>query len=333
MKLLITDDQNASRELKSVLGFLDADIKYKNIRPDMVSATNEVISLIGTAVYNFIADKYASTTTFSDEDVNQNLVRAVQYAIYSKAYILYAPNNDLSHTNDGRKMRNEEHEKNAFQWMIDADNEAQEKRYYRALDDLIKLLDSTKTDAELSTTIWTIWTSSQEYKNSQSYFIRNSKQFDKYAVIESPYLFFKLCPGIDECETDEILPRIGQAKFNDLKDKLKTQEDITNVNDIKLLDLIRRATANYAYSWGIKRFSVALLPDAVVQKFNSTHQTIKASAPAGKMEPQLAAASFYETFEKTVVKIEDLLSQQPADLSTIPTSPKIIDFIGGFSAL
>ena len=333
MKLLITDNADAPKEIKSVLTFLDADIKAKNFIPDMETATNDVIGVIGQSVYNFIADKYPIADAVNYEDVNQNLVRAAKKAIYAKTYMYYAPNNDLSHTSDGRKMRNEEHEKNAFQWMIDSDNEAQEKRYYRALDDLIKLLDSTKTNSESSTTIWTIWTTSEEFETTQSFFIRNTKQFDKYVVIESAYLFYKLCPGIDECETDEILPRIGKTKFDELKTKLKTPETITDATDIKLLDLIRRACSNYSFAWGIDRFSIALLPDSVVQKYTSDRQTTKASAPAVKMEPQGAIEAYMSTFAKTVSKIEELLKEVPEDLSTLPTSPKINDVCGGFNAM
>jgi hypothetical protein len=332
MKLLISEAE-ASRELKSVLGFLDADIKYKNIRPDIVTATNDLIDLVGKDVYTFIADKYPITPPIIDIDTNQNLVRAAQNAIFSKAYMLYAPNNDLAHTGDGRKMRNEEHEKMAFQWMIDADNEAQEKRYYRALDDMIRLLDSTKTNAESPTTIWTIWTTSDEYKATQALFLRNTKQFDKHLVIESPYLFYKLCPGIEECETDEILPRIGATKFNALKEILKSAGPIDEPSDLKLISLIQKACANYAFAWGIERFSVALLPDSVVQKYTSDRQTIKASAPAKKMEPQAAIAAYLATFAKRAKDIEDFVSVKPTNLATLPTSPEIKDVEGGFSCM
>lgn len=330
MKLLILPE-TASDELKENLGFLDADIKYENIRPDIITATNEVIDLIGKEVYDYIADKYP-ISSIDEEDQDQNLVRATQYPIFSRAYNLYAPSNDLAHTNDGRKMRNEEHEKMAFEWMINADNQAQEKRYYRALDDLIKLLDNSKLDVETSETIYTIWTASDAYKASQALFLRTTKQFDKYCVIESPYLFFKLCPGMDECETDEILPRIGKAKFDELKTKLKTPTPIEDPKDIQLLDLIRRASANYAYAWGIERFSVSLLPDSVVQKYSSDRNTIKASAPSLKMEPQAAIQAYRNTFEKTCLKIEELLKVAPEDLTTLPTLPTIPDVCGGFSA-
>jgi hypothetical protein len=68
------------------------------------------------------------------------------------------------HTNNGRKMRQDEGEKLPFQWMLDNDNAALEKRYYRALDDLIKFLDRSKNETELTTTLYTIWTNSEAFK-------------------------------------------------------------------------------------------------------------------------------------------------------------------------
>lgn len=333
MKLLLTNNENASKEIKEVLPFLDADIKYRAFAPDMETATNDFVDIVGKNVYNYILSKYPISGNVDYENTDQNLVRAAKKAIYAKTYIYFAPNNDLSHTSDGRKMRNEEHEKNAFQWMIDADNEAQEKRYYRAIDDLIKLLDSSKISSETNNTIWTIWTTSDEYKATQQYFIRNSKQFDKYVVIESPYLFLKLCPGIDECENDEILPRIGKEKFDELKNKLKNTTAITDVKDLKLIDLIRRCCANYAFAWAIERFSISLLPDSVVQKYTSDRNTTKASAPTLKMESQAAIQAYMETFSKRAKDIEDLLKELPTNLSTLPTLPPITDVNGGFNAM
>lgn len=330
MKLPITSGAGAAAELKKVLGFLDANINFDNIRQEMTEASQEVYDILGKETYNYIASKYPYTTADYD-NADQNLVRAWQYAICSRAYMLYAPSNDLSHTNDGRKMRNEEHEKNAFQWMIDADNEAQEKRYYRALDSLIKLLDNSKVESESSATIYTIWTTSDAYKQTQSLFIRNYKQFSKYIVIDSPYLFLKLCPGIDECETDEILPVIGSTKFEALKNKLKNAAELS-LEEKKLHDLISRACANYAFADAIQKFSVCLLPDAVVQKYSSDRNSTKGSAPALKMEPEFAIQAYMRSFDSAITKLKEFVMVKPEDLSTLPTLPSIPDIDGGFTA-
>lgn len=328
MKLLFTS-ATASDEIKELLGFLDADISFENLKPDLITATNEVIDIIGQKVYDYVEAKYPLPE--DEEDPDYLLIQAIKYPIAAKAYTLFAPNNDLSHTNDGRKMRNEEHEKMAFEWMIDRDNAAQEKRYYRALDDLIKLLDSSKVETETSATIYTIWTSSDECKLGKSPFIRNTKEFDQFVVIESRYLFSKLAPGIDECETDEILPVIGLSKYNELKTKFKNSTAITDVKDLQLIRAIQKACANYAMAWAIPRFSVNLFPDSVAQNFNSERQTSKASIPALKMEPEFAMQSYNYSFKKAMVKIESLVKVMPTDLSTLPTQPNITDVCGGFS--
>jgi hypothetical protein len=78
-------------------------------------------------------------------------------------YRLHAPSNDVAHTNNGRKMRQDEGEKLPFQWMLDNDNASLEKRYYRALDDLIKFLDRSKEAVQINYDIYSIWTNSEAF--------------------------------------------------------------------------------------------------------------------------------------------------------------------------
>ena len=298
MKLLF-DLDNAQEELKKLLGFLDADIVFDNLKPDLITATNEVIEVIGKNVYQYIEDKLDDITE-DDEDADYVLLQAIRYPIAARAYFLYAPNNDLAHTNAGRKMRNEEHEKNAFEWMIDRDNQSQERRYYRALDDFIKLLDGSEVDLETEQTIYTIWISSDEYKVGKSLFLRNTKEFDNFVVIESRYLFSKLVPGIEECENEEIIPLIGIAKFEEFKTKARNTTPITEVKDLQLIRQIQKACANYAMAWAIPRFSINLFPDRVVQNFSSDRQTSQSSAVPLKREPEFAIQSYNKSFDFAV---------------------------------
>jgi hypothetical protein len=83
-------------------------------------------------------------------------------------------------------------EKTTFQWMLDNDNAALEKRYYRALDDLIKFLDRSKVETELTTTLYTIWTNSEAFKATHHLMIRTVKEFDSVFPINSRLLLLKL---------------------------------------------------------------------------------------------------------------------------------------------
>src|SRR5690606_14390323 len=154
------------------------------------------------------------------DDVGLHFLYLVRYPIIIKAYSLYAPNNDVSHTNNGRKMRNTDNEKHAFQWMIDNDNKALEKRYYRAVDDL--LIDLEKEDN---------WKSTEAYKKVNKLFIKTADQFDEYFRIESRLILLMLEPGIRQCEQNEILPRIGKDKFTTLKNALQDGSGLSEDKD------------------------------------------------------------------------------------------------------
>lgn len=319
--LFSTDPEEASEELKKYLGFLDADFNFKNIRQDIITATNEVIGIIGKEVYAYAEEKFETISSYDDADIEMQVIDAIRYPIAVNAYRLYAPSNDISQTNDGRKMRNDDHEKGAFEWQIERDNKAQEKRYYRALDDLIKFLDNSKTTSETAATIWTIWTQSDNYKKSQKLFIRTTEDFSEFFPIESRYLLMMLSPGLAYCESREIKSRITAAKFTELKEKLQTSTEITDEKDLQLLHLIKEATAAYALAWAIPRMSIQILPEGVVQSFSSERMSLRASKPALMSEPEAARQAFTQTFLRAARDIEDLMRPvpvAPAELKTIP---------------
>jgi len=309
MKLLFDKDGvDASDELKELLGFIDADIPFSKIKPDIITATNDMLDLIGKEMYESIFEAY------NDDDSDQeHLIYLVRYPIAILAYSLLAPNMDISHTNNGRKMRQDENEKQAFQWMLDSDNEALQKRYYRALDDLLKFLDTMDE-----------WKEMQAYKKLNKLFITSTSEFNEYFMIGSRFILMKLVPGISQCETREILPRIGKTKFDDLKNKLRAGTDIEDETDIKLLALIREACVFYSLSWAMLRLSVTIFPEGVLQAYTSDRDSTQIKQPALKMEPQAARQAFRQDAEAILLDIEKLLAPAPVANTQKPILPQII---------
>src|SRR5690606_4665636 len=187
---------NGSTELKTLLGFLDVDIKYANIKSDILSATKEVKALVGKEVFDKAFDAYNSENTTQEE-----LLYYMRFPIAINAYRMYAPNADLAHTPNGRKMRVADYEKNAFEWMIDRDNEALERKYYRALDDLLHFLEEKEI---------TEWIESDEYKKIQQSIFKTTDDFNEFFPIESRLLLIRMIPGINQCLSHEIKPRVGE---------------------------------------------------------------------------------------------------------------------------
>jgi hypothetical protein len=325
MKVLFNKTENdkgitseGNKELKSLLGFIDADLSLKNLLPDIITATNDVIDLVGQEVYKKAIEAY-NNGDFDETD--KDFIFAIRYPIAVNAYRLYSPSNDVAHTNNGRKMRQDEGEKLPFQWMLDNDNAALEKRYYRALDDLIKFLDRSKVETELTTTLYSIWTNSDAFKATHDLFIRTVKEFDDVFPINSRLLLIKLAPGISDCEQYEIRPRVSVEKLNTLKSALKSNTAIADATDKELIRLIRKASVAYSFAWAMPRLSVQLYPEGVLQHVTSDMASTRGAKPALKNETQDARQAWENDYKRVLTDIEKLLEPAPIIDSTINVIP------------
>jgi hypothetical protein len=328
MKLLfntVLNDKGVSiignKELKSLLGFIDADLNITNLIPDLTTATNDVIDLIGIEVYNKAITLYNDGET-AEED--KPFIYSVRYPIAVNAYLLYSPSNDLAHTNNGRKMRQDDNEKGAFQWQIDADNAALEKRYYRALDDCMKFLDRSKITTETPTSLYTIWTASEAFKATHDLFIRTVAEFDKVFPIKSRLLLIKLAPAISDCEQYEIRPRVSVEKINALKLALKSNTAITDADDLELIRLIQKASVAYSFAWAMPHLSVQLYPEGILQHVTSDRATTRGAKPSLKNETQEARLAWELDYKRVLKEIEKLLEPPLPVNETINIIPEQI---------
>ncbi|WP_372744276.1 DUF6712 family protein [Lutibacter sp.] len=291
MKLLFnSDDTLATAELKELLGFIDADIKFANIRSKIITATNDVIAVVGKEMYDLAVLEYEKAP--EAENKNKDLIFSMRNPIAIQAYRLFAPHNDLSHTNKGRLNRLEDKEKTAFEWMIDKDDKALEKSYYRAMDDLIMYLESSIE----------AWEETEAYKKTHSLFISTANEFDDiFPIGNSRLLFLKLAPGIRRCEDNNIKARIGEALYTSLKEDPSTNKD--------LVKKIKEACVYSSMAWAMRRLSVQLFPEGVLQGFVSERMTINAKKAPEYNEPY-AVAHYFEADAKEIFKeIETIIYQ------------------------
>lgn len=295
MKLLFQKEgADPSEELNSLLGFIDADFDFDSLKPDIKTATRELVRLIGQPMYDKIFDWYENAP-----EENEELIDSARFPIAVRAYYLFAANNDLAHTNVGRKIRKDNNQVSAFEWQIEKDNEALERRYYRALDDLLTELEPNEA-----------WKASEAYKALNKLFIRTTNEFDEYFTIESRFILQKLSPGIRQCEQDQIKPRIGAARYQALKTALAGTQPLSDA-DRELLALIREACVYYSLSWAMVRLSVNIFPEGVLQAYTSDRDTVKVKQPAKKLETQAARQAFREDAEDIFLKIEKLMAPVP----------------------
>mgnify|MGYP006439812645 FL=1 len=281
---------------KELLGFVSADIEFILIKPDIINATKEIIRLIGKDTYDIIHTAY-------DAENKDDLVHACRYAIAVNAVRLYAPSGDLSHTSNGRVMRSTENEKSAFEWMLDRDDKNLEIKYYRAIDNLLELLQEEST-----------FTSSDNYKKLTELIITKTDDFDDFYPIESRLLLLKLIPGIRLAEIQKLRPIMSQSDFEQAHTDISQLDDDLQIN-------IKGALINAALAWSMTRLSINLMPEGVKQKITDTDSTTKGKKTPELLEHNLAA----QNFNKDADFYLSLISSYYADQSTDDTYEDLPD--------
>lgn len=334
---LLFGKAGATKELKDLIPYVDVDLKVENLQPDLWAATNDLLRLIGPEIYAQAETKYY-TPNDPVLTVEKNLLFAMRYPIAVQAYRLYAPSNDLAHTQNGRKMRSDDNEKSAFEWQIDRDNAAQEKRYYRALDDVLFFLDSLRqfdtpaNDEEtLEGALRTTWRTSNAFQASKAHFIQTTDDFDPIFPIHSRLILYKLLPAFTLCENEEILPRIGRAKFDALKESIRNNS--LPDTDKPLLSAIKRAVGYASLSWAMMRYSINLFPDGVLQHYTSDRATTRGQKPALNIEAEAARVAFRSDADKALLEIERLVAPPIVPNSENHSYPRNTDCSDKFISL
>lgn len=308
MKLLF-NEHNFKTQFKELLGFVDyKGFEYKNIKADLISATKEVMQIVSKEIYQLAFEYHtAEPMPALDEDKAQ-LLYYLQYAIAVRAYSLYVPNNDVSHTGDGRKMRNEEHEKQAFEWMIDRDNQQLEKRYYRACDLLLDYLDETEF---LDSNNENIWHQTEAYQDTTKTVIRTVKEFEEHFFIQSRLLFLRLVPGMKASER-EFVPVITRPIYETIKTKYHKKETLTDTEE-KTINLIKQISVYYAMMWAVTRYNVTLFPEGVLQSYIGDRLSTQGRKPSVMSDVDAAAEKFKVSY---MLALQDLtLLYQPVTSS------------------
>lgn len=312
MKLLFKQD-TFSEEFKDLLGFVDADVSFTSIRSELFTATREMITTIGQETYDSFYELYDSDIDAWEEDEIEKM-HLIRYPIAMNAYRLAAPSTDLAHTTSGRMMRTDQHQARPFPWMIDRNNEANDRKFFRGMDDLLIYLFE---DEDFKKTI--------NYKKLKSTFVNTTADFEEYFPIHSRYLLIKLRPGLKQAERDFIKPRVGKEKFTELKEAFKTADGVPE-EEKDLLALIKEACVYHALQWSMSRLTITLLPEGILQRFQSDRSNTKASKTPEMLQARLADQKFGEDAARAYKAIEAYITPALVEETTTETETSIDPF-------
>ena len=290
MKILFNKDNKGQEEIKKLLGFLDADVKFEYLETDIELNTPYLVQFIGQAMYDKLITYYEAAT--ADENLDAILKNSQLYVLLM-AYLEYASNGDIVHGNSGRKIHFAENEKTPWDWQIEMDNGALKRRAYRALDRLIEALDKS----ELAD-----WTGSDQYKQARSLFLYDTTQFSRvYPINNSGQLYYRLVPFMADIETEKIAPVLGLVQFDELKNKIK---GAPTSEEKQLILYCQKITA-----YRVLERASTLLPDEMFEEkinYKQSYQD-RESIRKSREDKFASMAADYE------VELERILARQNAE--------------------
>lgn len=290
MKLIFNKGNAGNAELKKVLGFLDRSVVFQSMERFITNATYTVIKILGKETYEIIQGYYESDSEVPEE---VELIGALQYSIAIEGYRRYSPTKDVGHTQNGRIMQLDDHQKQPFEWMIDRDDTNMERMYYQSLDQLLEVLEGLAS-----------WKSTDQYKKLNSLFVSKTDHFQDYFNInDSRILMLKLQPGLRQCENQAILPRLTKTEFDALKQDPSGKEE--------LLSMVREACVYWSLAWAMRgRLTVTLFPEGVLQRFVSDRMTTQGKKPPLGNEYAWAAQQFANDANEVLIRIEKHLEPE-----------------------
>lgn len=275
--MIFNKNNKGNEELRTLTGAYYKSNDFDKVSVKIELASEDLINLIGDEIFVKAEIHYQSVNYLVESPTPElalldKLVQHIQLPIAFLGTLWHYQGNDISHEDSGRKVKiDKESESIAWEWMYDRDDAAALRNYQRALDRLIKFLNGTGYEE---------WDNSDAKKKALNLFINTADHFDDlYPIDNSSTFFLRLAPLMREVERKYIKPILGTEKFNALKAAIQSGEELSET-DQELYDYVCDPIPLMTMSMAVKRFSITVLPEGVVQNFISERQTAKASLPA-----------------------------------------------------
>lgn len=321
MNLLFNHDNKGSEEFADTLGFVYEGFDYNKIKFEIKAATRSIIDLVGLGVYTQaqvhylnrfvvedpvvdidpvvpepepepeILDPESETLFIPSIDYLDELLEMLQYAIALDAYSQAAPNSDIAHTPNGRKMRTDANEKQAFEWMLDRDNEQRERKYYKVQDELLKLIDLDP-----------LWRESDNYNAMHSSWVSSTDVLQRYYPEGNRLLLLRIAPGILDAQESHIASRLPVI-YSEIAAAIQSGLPV----DDKYSDLLKKAQEACVYGgliWGLRRLRVTMFPEGILQSSRGDRNNVSARMTPLDLSIQATAQVFSSDLDRVLSDID-----------------------------
>ena len=114
----------------------------------------------------------------------------------------------------------------------------------------------------------------------RSLFVSNAAEFDNVIPIDwSRYFILRVLPFVRSVDRD-MVKYIGKERYEKIKEAMRA--GVLTEEQERVVELCREVVPHLVMAKAVRRFSVKVLPDSVVTRFDSERQTVDASSPASR---------------------------------------------------
>ena len=285
-------------EFRACVPWLYATAKLDSFVLDIELATEDLIEVLGEEIYERVLKAY---TGEDEQELNVELIRRFQLPIALNAYLSWSRNQDVSHEEDGRKVKiDKESESLPWQWMLDRDDAGIRDKAGKAVDRLIAFLDkNVESIVE--------WKESDQRKDMRSLFVSNATEFDNVIPIDrSRYFFLRVLPFVRSVDRD-MVKYIGKERYEEIKEAMRA--GVLTEGQERVVELCREIVPHLVMAKAVRRFSVKVLPDSVVTRFDSERQMVDASSPGSRDLIGIMENVYAGDAERGIVELQDYIKE------------------------
>lgn len=289
--MLINKNNNGAEELQQLTSSYYANNDFDRARTLWTLEENKMTALVGgdlmaRALTHYNSAAFQKENPSPEEAKNDKLVNLLQIPIAYRTTLRYYQLNTVSHETSGRKVKiDRENESMAWEWMIDRDDDAQLRMAHETTDMLIDWLETNKI-AE--------WMNSDNRRASRELFVNSIGIFQRaYPMVDySQSFFYTAVPFLREVQNHVLKKALG-IHYTPLLERWTSgepgsgsgsegggipsvDEELEDFYD-KLLSHVQIVQPLLCMVIAVKRLSLQVMPEGVVQHFKSMVQSRNAS--------------------------------------------------------
>lgn len=291
--MLFNKSNNGAEELRELTSSFYQNNDFSRISTQILLEEEALTRLVGgdlmaRALAHYKSPDYKKPEPSPADLKNDQLVMHLQLPIAYRATFRYYQLNIVSHEDTGRKVKmNRDNETIPWEWMLDRDDAAQVRIGNETADLLIRWLETHKI-AE--------WMNSDNRKAARQLFVNTAALFqESYPIDLSESFFYTVMPFIREVQTVKIKKSLGNlytpllARWTSLHIESGSGSGSGGVPgepdpNEELYDqitlLVQKAIPLFAMVMAVKRLTLQVMPDGVVQHFKSAITSRNASQTA-----------------------------------------------------